>query len=153
MNFVADAKIGEQVTTDIVRSGKAMKLKIKISEKNDGLTAKNQPQRQSRPQGQKAPHGFGLELADLNSFSAREFGIPPFVKKGVVIVGVEEGSLAEQAGLNPGDVILDVNRTPVSTTSQALQAFQKDFKKGSSGVKSLRIQRGPNTMVVFVELE
>jgi S1-C subfamily serine protease len=36
---------------------------------------------------------------------------------GVYISRVEEGSVAERAGLRPGDTILEVNGTPFSTIS------------------------------------
>jgi serine protease Do len=48
---------------------------------------------------------------------ARQFGLPTNAK-GVLIQRVDPSSKAAQAGLAPGDVILEVNRNPVTTLEQ-----------------------------------
>ncbi|HEV8620701.1 MAG TPA: PDZ domain-containing protein, partial [Nitrospiraceae bacterium] len=50
---------------------------------------------------------------------ARQLGLSSMT--GVVVDNVEEGSLAEAAGLLPGDLILEVNRQPVPN----LAAYQQ----------------------------
>jgi len=52
---------------------------------------------------------------------------------GVYISRVEEGSVAERAGLRPGDTILEVNGTPFSTISH-----EEALKVSSNGLISCR---------------
>ena len=65
-------------------------------------------------------------------------------KKAVVITNLREGGLAEQAGLQVGDIILDVNRKAVHSARDAVKLFKK-------GVNSIRVLRGQSTMLVFME--
>lgn len=50
---------------------------------------------------------LGIEVAELNPQSARELGLP--VDRGVVVTGTYPGGPADQAGLQPGDVITRIN--------------------------------------------
>jgi S1-C subfamily serine protease len=43
----------------------------------------------------------------------------------VVVVSVEPGSPADEAGIQRGDLILEINRTPVKTVDEAMNAIAK----------------------------
>jgi serine protease Do len=51
---------------------------------------------------------------------------------GVVIVGVDEGSAAEEAGLQEGDVILEINRQPVRNIGDFRRLSGKLSKQDST---------------------
>jgi serine protease Do len=59
--------------------------------------------------------------------------------QGVLVTGVKPGSAAEEAGLRRGDVILEVNRTPVATLAAYSQALNQVEKGGNT---LLLVQRG-----------
>jgi serine protease Do len=48
---------------------------------------------------------------------ARQLGVPASMR-GVVVVGVQPGSAAAEAGLQRGDVIQEVNRQPVTSVNE-----------------------------------
>ncbi|KAK4878935.1 hypothetical protein RN001_007081 [Aquatica leii] len=77
-------------------------------------------------------HGFGICVK-----GGKEAGV------GVYISRVEEGSVAERAGLRPGDSILEVNGTPFTaiTHEEALKML-KSCRKISMTVKSPAIPTG-----------
>ena len=58
--------------------------------------------------------------------------------RGAVIIDVEQGSPANRAGLTPGDVILQVNRRPVSSAAQASTEFNQVSSGGTAFVLLLR---------------
>jgi serine protease Do len=56
---------------------------------------------------------------ELTPMMAKQIGVPS--NSGIVVTDLEEGSLAEASGMQPGDIILEVNRQPVPT----LAAYQQ----------------------------
>jgi serine protease Do len=66
----------------------------------------------------------GLELVDVDSRARRQFEIPSAIK-GALVMKVPDDSAASAAGLQPGDVILEVDRNRVETAAAALAAGRK----------------------------
>ena len=55
---------------------------------------------------------------------------------GVLVVEVQRGSIAEEKGLSPGDVITEINGSPVTNLRQFREAFKKaDPKKEDADLK------------------
>jgi serine protease Do len=56
---------------------------------------------------------WGMQLHELDESITKQFDVKG--EQGVVVVGVEPGSPAEEAGIRPGDVIIEVNRQSVDS--------------------------------------
>jgi serine protease Do len=82
--------------------------------------------------------GFGLSLDDLRSETARRLELPDG-RRGAVVTRVEPRSPAARAGVRPGDVILEVNRAPVSGATEAAAALRE---AGEKRVAFLLVWRG-----------
>jgi len=82
---------------------------------------------------------IGMALQTLTPDVAASLGIDR-ATKGAVITDIVTGSPAEQAGLRPGDVIVEIDRRPVGSADEAVSALHGTSK--SSG-HLLRV-RGPN---------
>jgi serine protease Do len=65
--------------------------------------------------GQKGK--IGVAVANLDDQTRQQFNVPDQVK-GVVVQDVKPGSPADDAGIQPGDVIEEVNRKPAVSASQ-----------------------------------
>ena len=79
-------------------------------------------------------------MAELTPEMARRFDVQD--AKGVVVVGVNASSKADKAGIQKGDLILEVNRQDVESVSEFKKLMQKD--KGVNGIDLLvkRLQSG-----------
>ena len=67
------------------------------------------------------------------------------MKQGVVITRLDPQSTAARAGLRPGDVVLEVNRTRVDSP----QHFQELYSKSKSRVLLLVNRHGTTTFLVI----
>jgi serine protease Do len=138
-DLVADSPIGSTVKAKIFRDGKTKTVDVAILERPD-LAPKREVKKYS---GQKVPFDLGFKVSDLNDGLRKDFGIMSDQTKPIVIE-VTPQSAAANGGLRPGDLILDVNRKEVNTSTEIL----KQLKKGAN---TLRIVRGASVMILVVE--
>ena len=108
------------------------------------------PARAARPAADESEESsgekLGLTVAPVTPDVARELGIE--AGTGVLVRAVKSGSDAEDAGLQPGDVILEVNRKAV----KSVEAFKDAVGGGKKGESLLfLVRRGDST--VFLALK
>ena len=104
---VAFSPYGKKIPLEIIRNGKPMKLEV-VLDKN------YQPSDTPQELDQKVLDEIGLTLSDN--------------KGRITVTGVEPGSLAQSAGLMPGDVIVAVNKRRVKNAAEANQIINKSKK-------------------------
>ena len=119
---VTTTPVGTEVTITVMRDGAEQVLRTTIVEHPTGqrTAASRQPDAES--------HLAGLTVEDLTPRTAKRLGIDGHVA-GVVVTDVRAGSQAEQAGLVQGDVIREINHTPVESSEdfrQAVNALPKE---------------------------
>jgi serine protease Do len=120
-NRVALKAPGSKVKIIVLRNGKRKTLSITIGKLPDGeLAAAGTPRNLEK---------LGLTVQTLTPNLARQFGIQG--EKGVVVTQVTPDSLAALAGINPGAVILEVNRKPVSNTEEFKRVVAQTPEKGT----------------------
>jgi serine protease Do len=99
---VASTPVGKSVAVEVLRKGQKKSFEIKIAELKDEKEA---------PVVTEAKPRLGMTVEDLTPELAKNFGLSE--AKGVVVVQVEDGSSAAEAGLRAGDVILEIDQSPV----------------------------------------
>ncbi|AKF08398.1 HtrA protease/chaperone protein [Sandaracinus amylolyticus] len=110
-----------------------------------GLTDPGMRAQPSVPRDLRGADVGGLQVVDLDTRVRAMLGIPPDVRAGAVVVGLRPGSSGEQAGLQPGDVVVEVNRTPVSGVAQ----LQHEYAR-AGGNAVLLVRRGAATLYVLM---
>jgi serine protease Do len=86
----------------------------------------------------------GISVQDLDAQTARQAGVPANTP-GVVVTDINPSSAAADSGLQPGDVIQQVNRKPVRNTADFEQAM-----RGSKDETLLLVNRQGTTLYVAV---
>ena len=79
---------------------------------------------------------LGIEIQELTSQLAESFAIPNV--RGIIIAGVLRGGPADKAGLEPGDVITQINNRPVTSAHTALNIIAQAQPGESILIKALR---------------
>jgi serine protease Do len=118
-NRVADAAPGSTATLGILRDGKEKTLDVKLGEAEAAKSARDD----SGPANDDKA-ALGIAAAPLTPQLAARSGLPRDAK-GVVVQQVNPDGRAADAGLQPGDVILEVNRQAVATVDDLRGAVQK----------------------------
>jgi serine protease Do len=124
-NLVAATGANKKVEVGILRGGKPQTLSILLGElktETPRATPAAEPHTQTLD---------GLSLEALNPKLRQRLSLPGSIKQGVVITGVAPGSNAAERGIQPGDLVLEVNRKPVSTVQDFLTAYKASTSKGA----------------------
>ncbi len=141
-SMVAASPIGKDVDVKVLREGKEKTLQMKIAEMPKGEGGETGGGESEEPSSEK----LGLTVAPITPDVARELGIEP--GSGVLVRAVKAGSTAEDAGLQPGDVILEVNRKAV----KSVEAFKSAVSGGTKSESLLfLVRRGDST--IFLALK
>jgi len=88
---------------------------------------------------------LGVEQRDLTPEIAQTLKLP--IQRGVLITGVLQSGPASAGGLRPGDVVVSIGDTPVTTTQQLLNAVAA---LRPQAVTALGVQRGDKALDVNV---
>ena len=112
-NRVVATRPGTTVPIRIIRNGEPLTLDVTIGELD--LDAEN---RTVMAAAEETSEGFGITLQDLTPEMVNRLGVPPGTV-GAVVVDIRRGTTAAASGLQPGDVILSVNRVDVGSAGEA----------------------------------
>jgi serine protease Do len=137
--MVANTPVGQKVTLTVVRDGKEQELPMIVG-KLPAVEVRAEAPSQTR-QGQ-----WGLQLQNITPQLAEKHGLK--AEHGALVVGVQPGSPAAEAGMHAGDIILEVNRQAVESAEDAREAFARAAGNDSL---LLLVQRGEGSL--FVPLE
>jgi len=114
-NKVALIGPGTQAELTVFRDGEKMEVKVVIGTFPDETAVE--------AQASEIAGELGLTVRDLTPELARRFGYRE--TEGVIVAGVEQGSRAHLAGIQPGDLILSVNRQELAGVKDFNEALAR----------------------------
>jgi serine protease Do len=128
LGAVGKAEVGGRVKVTVIRDKKEVELEVTIGPR---------PPDDEEAVGEEKAHGAwrGVSVEAISAETSRRFRIE--AKAGVVVVDVAPDSPADEAGIMPGDVIVEINRTPVATRSD----FER-LSRAAQGNALIRTGRG-----------
>ena len=137
--LVAQTPINQKVPVEVVRNGKHMTIEVTIGERKEPQVASAKSE---EPGG-----NWGMQVGDITPEIAQEFHLEG--TKGVVIQKVAPDSPSAEAGLQPGDVVLEVNHDKVAAVSD----FVAKAKEAQTNKKPalLLVQRGGATLYTVIK--
>lgn len=135
---IAAFPVGEKVSVKVVRDGKTIVFTLTVAERKD----------RSEIASAKGSKGyFGIIAQEISPEISRQLGIAR--ESGVIIVDIENGSPAEDVGLQPQDVVLQVNKVKITSVKQYLKEIGKAAEKKNV---TLLVQRGKSKFFVSLRI-
>jgi len=135
--MVGSTAVGKSVAVDLLRKGQKKTFQVKIGE----LKEEKEPEAVS-----EAKPRLGMTVEEITPEIMKNYRLSE--SSGLVVVDVENGSPAAEAGLREGDVILEVDQKPV----KALDEFNRKMESYKQGdTLLLLVKRGEAT--VFLTLK
>jgi len=138
---VSEMAPGTKITLGILRDGKLETLNLTVGQFHSNTEVAENGGEDGQPNGK-----IGIEIGNLTAEARQQFNVPEQVH-GVLVQNVRSGSPADDAGLQPGDVILEVNRKPAESASQFASAVHQDkdgkellmlvWSKGNSSYRTI----------------
>lgn len=145
-NMVAMAGPKKQVEFGLLRNGHELKVRVTLVERPKDL--KGGQEQQEPQQEELSSRKLGLSIQTLTPDIAQQLGYQD--DHGVVVADVQPGSPADDAGLQRGDLIKEINRKEVRSTRD----FEREVKSLKSGdVVAMLVRRGPNTFFSAIKIQ
>lgn len=140
---VSETPPGKKVEVVVVRNGKEKKFKVEVGEMPEEFVSAGVEEKV------KEKGWLGLKVASIDSERAKELNIE--AEEGVVVIDVELGSPADEAGIRPGDVILEIDKKQVKDLD-SYEKIEKELKDEKGPILFL-IQRGSRKRFIAVTPE
>ncbi|MDD2599840.1 MAG: DegQ family serine endoprotease [Kiritimatiellae bacterium] len=139
-NEISSNPPGTKLKLSVFRDGKEIKVEAQTEELPDDIAvAESVPELSQK---------LGLSVQNMTAENAQKYGYEG--DAGVIVTNVEQGSLAGQAGIQPGNLIISANRKPVTTVKAFLQAVSEAEKNGTL---LLRVQDKKYSRYVVLRLK
>lgn len=136
---IASLRVGEKANVKVWRDGKNLSFSVLVAERKD------------KPEialSKKSGGFFGINAREITPDIAKQLGISH--DAGVIVTDVEEGSPADNVGIQPRDIILQVNRIKITSLNQYSAEMTKAAEKKNV---VLLIKRGNSNFFVGLNLE
>ena len=142
--IIGQQRPGTKVELTVLRDGKSMNVPVTLEE----LGKRSGDDESSSGEG-RGKMRWGIGIANLTPDMRDQLQVPSELH-GAVVEQVQPGSSADNAGLQQGDIILEVNRHKVQSVSEVQQAL-KNVSKGqdalilvwSNGGNTFRVLHSP----------
>ncbi|MGD8366565.1 MAG: DegQ family serine endoprotease [Desulfobacterales bacterium] len=115
---IASLPVGSTAKIVVLRDGKEKTINVTIAKREDERVATMDRK------GPKEDSALGIRVSEITPEISRRFNLED--EEGIIVVDVSQGSKADEAGLEPGDIIKEVNRKDIRTV--------KDFESAISAV-------------------
>ncbi|MBK5274394.1 MAG: DegQ family serine endoprotease [Desulfuromonadales bacterium] len=132
--LVAEQGVGKIAKVTIFRDGKSLELGMTLASADSAPRQRRESVGDNEQQGQSDPLGLAVENA----------------KEGVVVVDISRGSVAAEAGIRRGDIIVSVNRKKISNSSEYQRVIQQT---GRGGNVIILARRGDATLYFALRIK
>jgi serine protease Do len=125
-NMVSQTAVGTTIKVRLLRQKKEIETEVVIAELPKKMAEAGLGSGEEPAAGEENTSLAGVSVRELTPELAKQLGVSD-VEKGVVAVKVDPGSRMHEAGIRPGDVILQINQKNIGS--------MEDYRKAASTVR------------------
>ena len=133
-NLAAKLGVGDTARVTVLRDGRPKVLKVKVGKRPLTMAAASENQQKEK----KGDYGF--EVAELTPEVAQRYNLKETA--GVIVVNVDPNSKAQEAGIQQGDLIIEVNRKDVASVKDFKNLIDQHKKKDGINLLVKRMNGG-----------
>ena len=126
VSYISAVKPGNKIDLAYVRDGQQKQASVMVGDRAKMFGARTDEAENTGTDNTPAPSKLGVNVRSLSQEQADRLGLS--AGKGVIVTDVKPDSFAEDIGIQPGDVVTQINRQPVNG--------EDDFRKLTSQLKS-----------------
>ena len=121
---VAETPVGQELALELLREGRTFSRRVQLARRPDerGMA----PPPPAAPEPEAPTEWLGARLEPMTRELASQLSLT--YTPGLVVAELEAGSPADEAGLGEGDIIVEVNESPVRT--------RQDWREAMNNLKS-----------------
>jgi serine protease Do len=130
---IADMPVGSEATLEIDREGKRIQKKVVIGDREKvfqdrlGLSRPRMTDPEEKSENTSVRFGIGIRALTEEQRKQMRFDDD----NGVMVTAVEDGSFADEIGLQERDIIVSINRQPVKSFED-VKRIQSQLKPGDA---------------------
>lgn len=141
LRYVLRQPVGAKIQVGLLREQRPVIVEVTASERPGAENAR-QEQTSFNARGNDPAQGWGIQLMPMTRELKQRLGYSG--DSGVVVTNVTNGSPADRAGLQDGDIIVAADRASVTGAAELAQAL-------SDGAALLQVQRRDGTFFVALQ--
>ena len=146
---VSEMAPGTKIALGVIRNGKTETLNLTVGQFHGNTEVASNGSQDD--EGGTNTGKLGLTVSNLTSDARQQINAPDQIH-GVVVESVRPASPADDAGIQPGDVILEVNRKPADSASQFANEVHRNedgkdllllvWSKGNASYRTIHPDQG-----------
>ena len=146
---VSEMAPGTKIALGVIRNGKTETLSLTVGQFHGNTEVASNGSQDD--EGGTNTGKLGLTVSNLTSDARQQINAPDQIH-GVVVESVRPASPADDAGIQPGDVILEVNRKPADSASQFANEVHRNedgkdllllvWSKGNASYRTIHPDQG-----------
>lgn len=147
VSIISAVRPGNKVDLTYIRNGQQKQASVVVEDRTKLSTDRTEEAEENPDIPDASPTKVGLTVRAVSPQISERMGIP--AGKGVQVTEVKPDSFADDLQLEPGYVILEVNRHPVNSEEE-FRKIMSQLKSGQDVVFLVRTGRGTNAGNTFL---
>jgi serine protease Do len=147
VSIISQVKPGNKVDLTYIRNGQQKQASVSVEDRAKLFPDRTEEAEDNGTEAEPKPTKLGVTVRSLTQDQVERLGLTN--GKGVIVTDVKADSFADDIGLQPGMVIVQVNRQPVNNEEE-FRKLTSQLKSGQDVVFLVHQGRGSNGGNIFI---